>query len=325
MLLKKLTVSLIVLLLIIINITSIFGLDVYLGGESVGVVLNYNGVLITGGYDIEIDGKKYNPLDYDFKVLDLITKVNGKKIENIESLTKVFEDNQDHYQITLLRNQVELNKTLLIQRHQNEFNSGLYVKDALSGLGTMTYYNPHTRQFACLGHEMNDHGIQLNNGTIYQASVHSIKKSQKDQIGQKNGKIGQSKIGTVLQNNDFGIFGQYEIPMSDSNKIETSSMEDVKLGNAYFLTSLNDNKVTKCEIEITYLQKQSVPQEKGIQFKLIDQNILHQTGGIIQGMSGFSIIQNGKLIGCVTHANSSNPVIGYGVYIDWMINNEEKK
>lgn len=323
MLFKKLTVSLIVYLSFLFNLSPIFAIELYAGGESVGIVLNYEGVLITGGYTINVDNESYNPMDKDFKPSDLITKVNDTEVKSIEALTKVIENENGDITVTIKRQNDTLTKSLKIQRNGKDFTTGLYVKDSLSGIGTVTYYNPNSGKFGSLGHAMSDENQYLvNHGDLFKSTINNIEKSSLAHVGQKIGQITNVKVGTINANNNFGVYGQYDLNLQNKKIFETASQDEVQLGKAYFLTVLENDEICECEIEITDLKKQTSENEKGMTFRLVDKNIIEKTNGIVQGMSGSPIIQNNKIIGCVTHASSSNHLVGYGLYIDWMINNE---
>lgn len=322
MLFKKLFISFVISLLLIFNITYIYAIDVYLGGESVGIVLNYDGVLITGAYEIEYHNDKYNPFS-DFKLYDIIVEANNQKVSSIDELSQIIKNGSDEIDVIVKRNNQNINLAMKIAREQDDFSTGLYVKDSVKGIGTVTYYNPQTGNLACLGHSMIDENNEyLQNGNLYSTVIENIKKSTKLEVGKKIGSIQNQKIGDINENNDYGIFGQYINDLHDKTLYQTASQDEIELGDAYFLTVLENNTVSKCQIEITVLEKQDNVQEKGIHFRLIDQNIISKTNGIVQGMSGSPIIQNNKLVGCVTHASSSDNLEGYGMYIEWMIDKE---
>lgn len=322
MLFKKLKVSFIIFCLsLVLLISPIYAIDVVIGGESIGIVLNYDGICITGFYEVKIDNQFINPAQY-FNINDIIIKVDNENVENINDLSTAIKNSKsDIINFTIKRDSKIINKQMKIFKKNGQFSTGLYVKDSIQGIGTVTYYQLNTGQFASLGHTMIEENITFKNGSIYNAPIQSIKKSEFNSIGQKIGNIETQKIGEVEKNCDFGIYGKLNnIP---SNCIyKTALMDEVKLGTAYFFTVLEGNKVEKCEIEITELLKQDRPEEKGIKFILTDSKIIDKCHGIIQGMSGSPIIQNNKLIGCVTHASKSNNLEGYGMYIQWLIDNE---
>lgn len=329
MLFKKLTVSFVLSLSILLSTSSVFAIPVVPGGESIGIQLNYEGVLITGGYEITVDGKKYNPLENGFAKGDIIVAANEKEVTSIATLTEILSTNVESnspISLTLKRNneQVKQDITVSYDEKTKQFTTGLYVKDSLMGVGTMTYYNPKTKSFGSLGHAMND--VELNDqallkaGTIYKSNVTGIKKGSPSHAGQKIADISDIAIGKVDNHSQFGIYGKYNDNALDGRStIETASMSEVKLGKAYFLTVLDNNDIVECEINITNLDKQNKASEKGITFEITDTNVIEKTNGIIQGMSGSPIIQDGKIIGCVTHVSSNSPSVGYGLYIDWML------
>ena len=297
MLFKKLTISLVICLLSIMCITQIYGLDVMIGGESIGIVLNYDAICITGFYDIEVNQQIIDPSRY-FKINDLIIEVENQKVTSIEELTnsiKALSPNTVHFIVEREGKQIPIQMD--IYKKGDEFSTGLYVKDSTKGIGTVTYYRMDTNEFASLGHCLNDNENIIEQGNVYEAPISSIKKSSNLEIGQKIGNIQDSSLG------------------------KTASQEEIKTGDAYFLTVLKNNEIKKCKIRIDQIIKQDQPAEKGIHFTLIDQDVIDLTNGIVQGMSGSPIIQNNKLIGCITHASSQNNLQGYGMFIQWMINN----
>lgn len=323
------SISLIIVVSLLFPSFQVFAADVVLGGQSIGIELDYDGVMITGTYEISIDNKSYDPASDGYMSGDLITHVNQQKIKSIKELMqsiKTCVEKNEEINLTLKRHQNIIKKKLKFESEDNQFTTGLYVQDGLTGIGTMTYYNPSTHHFAALGHMMYDTSLSSNttikNGTIYNSYVKKIKPSQNGNPGEKIADIGSIEIGTLFENNNYGIFGEYT-SVSQSQTISTASMEEIELGDAYFLTVLDGHQVSRCNIRITHLEKQSEPSVKGITFEITDSKILTLTNGIVQGMSGSPIIQNNKLIGCVTHVDINNVHQGYGLYIDWMLKNDK--
>jgi stage IV sporulation protein B len=331
LLFKKLSITLVVVLTLCLQITSVSAAELLLGGDSIGIELQYDGVLITGTYDISIDNKKYNPSSDGYRSGDLIMSINGHNIQSISSLMSYIdkEINQGKdITLKIKRDKKILEKKLYYQKINNKYSTGLYVQDGISGVGTLTYYNPDTQTFGALGHMMDDVAFphdELDKGHIYHSYVKSIQPSQNGKPGEKIAEIGTIEIGTVGENNNYGIFGKYDKGSIQNNHqtISTASIDEVKLGKAYFLTVLEGHKVTKCSINITHLKQQSQSSMKGISFTITDKKVLSLTHGVVQGMSGSPIIQNGKLIGCVTHVDVNDVKKGYGLYIDWMLENEK--
>lgn len=328
MLLKKLSIALITTLSILSQTVYVYAADVIVGGESIGIELQYDGVLVTGTYDISIDNQNYNPSSDGFTKGDLIIGVNHHGVSSISNLMdNVEKEIENHHDITLQvksHNQI-VDRKLRFQEKDGRFSTGLYVQDGLAGIGTLTYYDPETLTFGALGHVMNDTELStasLQNGKIYNSQVKNIKQSQNGRPGEKVAEIGSIEIGTVYGNNNYGIFGTYSSQkLRDQTVISTASMDEVQLGEAYFLTVLDGHTIEKCSIQITDLKKQDKADIKGISFEITDDRVLSLTNGIVQGMSGSPIIQNGKLIGCVTHVDVNHVQKGYGLYIDWMLEN----
>ncbi|WP_296878804.1 SpoIVB peptidase S55 domain-containing protein [Thomasclavelia sp.] len=330
MLFKKLILSFI-LILTIINPVAAYAISLIPGGDSIGIELDYQGVIITGGYDITIDNQKYNPLTSDFEAGDLIIAIDNQKVTSIEELSTVIKNNPEDtvYDLTVKRDKQQLHQDLKVSYENQQFSTGLYVKDSISGIGTLTFYNPETKTFGALGHAMSDSKLEsetlLQNGSIYESEVTSIKKATNQASGNKIADISNVEIGSINSHSQFGIYGTYNYDISNREMMETASMDEIKLGEAYFMTVLNGSEIVKCTIEITKLNSQDEIKEKGIEFKVTDNSVIEKANGIVQGMSGSPIIQNDKIIGCVTHVSGNNPITGYGLYIDWMLEMDKQE
>ena len=324
MLFKKLILSLVVALSII-NPIAAYAITLIPGGDSIGIELDYQGVVITGGYEVKTTDGTYNPLENEFKIGDKIIEIEGKKVTAINELSEIIKNSRnlkENFDVTVIRNNKEIHKTLKVVYENNQFTTGLYVKDAINGVGTITFYNPDKQSFGALGHAMEDTTLNsdlLQSGKIFESTVTSIKKATPNHSGNKIADISNVEIGSINSHNQFGIYGTYNYDIFKRESMETANIDEIELGKAYFLTVLDGQKIQKCEIEITKLNKQDSINEKGIEFKVTDQAVTKQANGIVQGMSGSPIIQNGKIIGCVTHVSGNNPMLGYGLYIEWML------
>lgn len=330
MLFKKLSISLITVVSLVFPSFQVFAADVILGGQSIGIELDYEGVMITGTYDISIDNRPYNPASDGYQSGDLIMQVNQQNVESISELMESVKNSVEKNQkimLTLKRQNKTIKKELKFQKKDDQFTTGLYVQDGLTGIGTMTYYNPETHHFGALGHMMYDTSLSsdttIKNGTVNNSYVKKINPSQNGNPGEKIAEIGSIEIGRLYENNNYGIYGQYTNLSDQLQTISTASMDEIEMGEAYFLTVLNGHEVSRCSIRITDLKKQNEPDVKGITFEITDDEVLSLTNGIVQGMSGSPIIQNNKLIGCVTHVDINNVHQGYGLYIDWMLKNDK--
>jgi stage IV sporulation protein B len=339
MLFKKLTVSFVLSASIIFNINALYALSVIPGGDSIGINLDYEGIVITGGYSITIDAKPYNPIDDGIEIGDVIVKANNNTVGTIAELMDEIkicleeeENNNNILSLVIRRGNatVDHDIKMMYNEETKQFSTGLYVKDSLMGIGTMTYYNPETKSFGSLGHAMSDVELDdralIKTGTIYRSTVTGIKKGSENQAGQKIATINDVELGEVNDHSQFGIYGTYDDTVIDERDlIETAKISEVKLGKAHFLTVLEGDKIVECEIEITELKPQSKMDQKGISFTITDSKVMEKADGIVQGMSGSPIIQDGKLVGCVTHVSGADQSTGFGLYIEWMLDMDEQE
>lgn len=303
--------------------------EVYIGGDSIGIELQYDGVMITGTYPVTIDNRSYDPIINNIQLGDIIIAVNQVPIHSMSDLYQEFMKYQELSNvipIRILRNdmQVDVEVKTTYDAQKQSFQSGLYVKDKMSGVGTATFYNPQNKTYGALGHEVMDSDIKkivsFSSGTIYPADVISITKAQANIAGEKHATIQYSEpLGNVQENTTIGIYGHYDIAGNDTMLLPWATQDEVHVGEATIYTVLSGEKIEPYTIEITKLHKQTSANVKGIEFTINDPKLLAKTNGIIQGMSGSPIVQDGKLIGAITHVITSNPTTGYGVYIEWMM------
>ncbi len=309
----------------------LFAKDVYLGGESIGIEMKKNGVIISGAYDYTYNNKIYNPLnDSDINIGDVIVELNEAKIENSKEFIVSLMDLNDSFNkvsLKVKRNNEYINTYINVIKEGNSFKTGLYIKDKILGIGTLTYYDPETHTYGALGHEIIDSDTKEIfddfKGAILESNVEGYKKSFNGNPGEKIATIDDEYIGNILINSKYGIYGEYK-NNPNMKIISTASMDEVHKGNAQIVTVLEDNKIEYFDIEIIKLEKQKEISTKGITFEITDNDLLNKTNGIIQGMSGSPIIQDNKLIGAVTHVITNDVKKGYGIYIDFMLINSNK-
>lgn len=298
-------------------------LDIIPSGENIVFEIKPEGIIITGSYKVKIDSYSYDPLkDSDIRIGDIILEVNNTKISSIEEFIDAINQNQETYSVNLLikRNQSKITKKLNIKKLDNIPKTGLFVKERVLGVGTLTFIDTENNIYGALGHEVIDNStnqiIDVDSGYIYKENVINISKGSNGNPGEKQSTTNLSvKLGDIEANTEYGIFGNLDSSKNSSYVTSIANRNEVKLGKATILTCIEGNKVEEFEIEITSLKKQEL---KGITFKITDERLLKKAGGVYSGMSGSPIIQNGKLVGAVTHVIVNNISTGYGIYIEDM-------
>ncbi|MCO7176606.1 SpoIVB peptidase [Sporolactobacillus kofuensis] len=305
------------------------------GGQSIGIQLSTKGVLVVGYHLISTKNGESSPGESaGIRVGDVITKINGIPTGSITDVRHIVRKSRTDkpLQLTLIRQRalVKKNLTPLLDRDHQHYQLGLFIRDSASGIGTMTFYDPKSGAYGALGHVISDRDtgqpILVKNGRIVRSTVQAIDRGREGRPGEKIAFFPENamSIGNVSKNTPFGIYGKMEqnnVKLFEQNgqALPIATAEQVKEGPAKILTVLNGDKVEAFDIRILNSIPQNHPATKGLVIKITDPRLLRATGGIIQGMSGSPIIQNGKLVGAVTHVFVNDPTSGYGVHIEWMI------
>ena len=308
---------------------------VFLGGNAVGLVLKTQGVMIIGSSAVSTqEGERDILLESDSLQLgDIITQIENETVENVSSISRIINKPENHSRDLLIKG-IRKNKSFETRvkpcydvKSQN-YKLGVWVRDDASGIGTLTYINSNNR-FGALGHPICDSDtksvISLKDGQLYNCSILGVNKGASGSPGELKGLFMQGKNtqGVVEKNNNYGVFGTI---YNDSNflknysEIEVGSRLSVKPGKAQIRCCLDGNNVETFDVEIIKTNYQNYSNGKSMVIRVTDKDLISRTGGIVQGMSGSPIIQNGKLIGAVTHVFVNDPTKGFGVYIDWMLN-----
>ena len=323
---KKFLAILLISLCIIPQTALAYSSYIIPGGEAVGISLNSKGILIVGFY--EVNGN--NPGNSaGLKIGDTIKAINGKEISTISEMVSLISSAKDKINIKYERNGREYETTLeLVIGEDNVYKTGLYVKDSITGLGTLTFIDPATKIYGTLGHEITEKStglkLEVKNGKIFEASITGIVKTERGVPGEKNAKFFSSNTyGTVTENTNKGVFGTYTAKLPDKKALKVASKDEIKLGDAKILTALDGNNVEEFNIKITKINSNSNQETKNIVFEITDEKLLNRTGGVVQGMSGSPIIQNDMIIGAVTHVVVDNPSKGYGIFITNMLEEAE--
>ena len=316
---------LLLILLIIPHQAFAYSKYVIPGGETIGIEVNSKGILVVGFYKVD---NKFIAKEAGFKTNDLIIEVNNTKIENINEMLEVIK-NSKHKTINfkVFRNkQIKDIKLNLKYESDSVLKTGLYVKDKINGIGTLSYIDPATKIFGSLGHEILEtttaSKFEIKDGKIYEAIVSTIKKSKIGIAGEKNASYNKEEIyGHINENEKTGIYGKYLDEINSSNTIEIGDKNFVTTGNATIRTVIKNKEVGEYSINILKVNKDS--ETKNILFEITDKKLLDETGGIVQGMSGSPIIQNNKLIGAVNYVIVNEPTKGYGIFITTMLEEGE--
>ncbi|WP_335870636.1 SpoIVB peptidase [Bacillus sp. 2205SS5-2] len=317
-----------------VNVEVIKDFRVIPGGQSIGVKLNSVGVLVVGHHLIDNEGKKLSPGEAaGIQVGDLITEIEGVKIEklsDVASAVKLAAEKDDPLNVVLQRDTEKVDAKLTpIKGEDGTYKLGLYIRDSAAGIGTMTFYDPVSKKYGALGHVISDmdtrKAIVVEDGQIVRSTVTSIEKGTNGEPGEKLARFSSDRevIGDIHTNSPFGIFGKLNQDINNgllTKPMPISLSHQVKEGPAQILTVVDGDQVELYDIEIVSSIPQKFPATKGMVIKITDSKLLEKTGGIVQGMSGSPIIQNGKVVGAVTHVFVNDPTSGYGVHIEWMLN-----
>lgn len=323
--LKKLKIKILILLTSFIMPISILAYSDYIipGGENIGIEIKSKGVMVVGLY--EVNGK-YIAKESGLKVGDIITKINDQKAETIDEMTKIIGSSNETIKINYLRDDKEQTTTMnLIKDENNIYKTGLYVKDEIKGIGTLTFIDPNTKLFGALGHEIIEKStgqiLEVKDGKIYNSKVTNIEPSRDGNPGEKNA-LFKNEIGEIKENTNKGIFGKYNEKLPEKTKYKVAKQNEIKTGEAKILTVLNDEEVKEYKIEILKISDKE-EKTKNLLFEITDKELLETTGGIVQGMSGSPIIQDNYIIGAVTHVVVDSPTKGYGIFITNMLEEAE--
>lgn len=318
---KKVFISLI-LLIFPLNVLA-YSSKVFVGGDTLGIELKTQGVMVIGFYKVK---GRYN--SGSLKEGDYIIKVGDNQVSSINELTSAIESNVDNdsVEVTYKRNDKEYKTTLKLVQENNVYKTGLYVKDGITGIGTLTYVDPESKVYGALGHEIIESNssslVEVKTGKIFKNSITSIDKSVTGTPGSKNAKFyKETDYGTIEKNTIYGIYGKYKKSINNE-LLEVAKKKEAKVGEATIYTVISQEQVEKFTINIKSINENS--KIKNYSFEITDNNLLEKTGGIVQGMSGSPIIQNGKIIGAVTHVIVDNPVTGYGIFIETMLEEGDK-
>ena len=296
--------------------------SVILGGEAFGIRMFSDGVIVVGVEENLSGTNESSPaVTAGIEVNDIIKSANGQSICSNEEFTEIITSSKNEpISLIIERNSEALSLTLTPQYDsQGILRAGLWIKDSAAGIGTITYYDTETCSFGALGHGICESStgtlMPISYGEIAPAIINDIEKSENGDVGSLNGYFEDTEIGKVKNNCDSGIFGVFtNVPKGKT--IQVAEKSEVKTGKAEIYCTLNDNQKKSYEINIKRLSNHG---NDTMLIEITDERLLEITGGIVQGMSGSPIVQNGKLIGAVTHVLINNVKYGYGIYLQDMM------
>ena len=325
---KKQKIILLLLTYLVIPL-QVFAYSDYIlaGGQNIGIEISSKGILVVGTYKIG----DYDPArDANLQIGDKIIAINKIPVDSISDMLGVITsiDDVNNVNITYYRGSKKLDTKLeLVVDDSNVYKTGLYVKDSINGVGTLTFIDPNTKIYGALGHEIIEkttgQKLEIKDGKIYSSYVTGINPSKDGIPGEKNAKYNVDDVyGNIKENTSSGIFGIYTREMPNTKLYKVSDKNDIKLGKASILTVINDNEIREFNVEIVKVNLNS-KESRDILFEVVDKELLDIAGGIVQGMSGSPIIQNNNIIGAVTHVVVDDPTKGYGIFITNMLEEAE--
>lgn len=330
-----------------VNVSVKDDLQLIPGGQSIGVQLQTKGVLVVGHHLVNGDDDQTSPGEKaEVKVGDVILEIDGNEIKNMKDVKPLVDtagDNNDTLKLQIKRGEkiIQTNLKPVLDKKDDRYRIGLYIRDSAAGIGTMSFYEPNSKKYGALGHVISDMDtkkpIEINQGKIVRSQVTSIEKGNNGTPGEKQARFSlkDKEIGSITKNSPFGIFGKLNQGLANDINDQPMSIalpHEVKEGPAKIYTVVEGEEIEEFSVEIVSSTLQKSPATKGMVIKITDEDLLERTGGIVQGMSGSPIIQDNKIIGAITHVFVNDPTSGYGIHVEWMLQeagidiyNEKKK
>ena len=305
--------------------------EIVLGGQTFGIRLYTKGVVVIGCGNFIYQGKNVSPAsEAGIRIGDRLIDANGQVLTSNEQLSQIVLESTGPIEFTVVRKNMKFKTTVtpIIPDAESSYRLGLWVRDSTAGIGTLTYYNRTTGNLAGLGHAVADVDtgeiMPSAQGEICKADITEIVKSSKGEAGQLSGNFLNEDYGRLLQNTEEGIFAKCQTKEFENQKtIPIALKSEIKVGPAQIYTQLDGEAPRYYDIKIEKIHN-NLSENKNIVIEITDPKLLNQTGGIVQGMSGSPIVQNGKLIGAVTHVFIDDPTKGYGIFIEKMLTSENE-
>lgn len=301
---------------------------VLVGGVPFGVKFFSDGIVVVGFTEVETaEGIRTPAYDAGLRLGDVITHVCGQPVKSSSEMIQLIENTDLPVKITYLRDGTEntVSLTPSLSASDGRMKTGMWIRDTTAGIGTVTYINPETGEFAGLGHGICDAEtgelLKMEKGTVVEVQITGISRGISGTPGELKGYFTGEKNGVLLGNTECGVYGVFtdlSDELADLEAAELGSRWEVEAGDAVIRCTLDDNRMAEYAIEIQEIRRDS-RDNRSFTIRVTDEALLEKTGGIVQGMSGSPIIQDGKLVGAVTHVLINDPTKGYGIFIENML------
>ena len=284
------------------------------GGNTIGLSLQTDGVAV-------VDFSAELPKKAGLREGDLICAVDGQPVSTATQVTQAVEASGGRpVELTLKRGEEEKNVTLSPNQTSDGWRLGILVRDSISGIGTVTYYDPETGSFGALGHGVGGKSglLPMRGGSVLPSVITSVVKGREGTPGALQGSVtGRTATGKIVKNTSCGIFGTMECP--DAATVDVATADQVHTGGAVIRSNVRGDRVEEFEVKLAAIYPDDA-NDRNLLLQVTDPDLLELTGGIVQGMSGSPILQDGRLVGAVTHVLVDDPTRGYGIFIGNMLN-----
>ncbi len=316
-----------------INVDVVSNKNLIACGNTIGVKIRLDGILVIGISNVTSNGEKIIPVrNTGIKPGNIITAINEKSVESIDDLVDEIERSCGKPIKISYRSEDEVKEAMVSpvkSSDDNKYHIGLWVRDSTAGIGTLTFYDEATGRFGALGHGITDIDtgklMSVKSGEILESDILGVKMSKSGVPGELKGIFTEgTKLGTINYNTEIGIYGKLEKHAMQKIKGRTFPVgvrANIKEGPAIIMSNIDGKEIDEYDIIIQRVSRQNLNGSKGMIIKITDERLLKATGGIVQGMSGSPIIQDGKIVGAVTHVLVNDPTRGYGIFVEAMLKN----
>lgn len=313
-----------------VTLTEIEDYEVCVSGEIFGIKIFTQGVMVVGISDVETDNGNQNPAtNAGIKIGDNILSIDGKQVSSNEDVSQLISESEGKTLTVIISRKGKQNQMKLtpILSKDGAYKAGMWVRDSSAGIGTMTFYNPVTATYAGLGHAICDVDtgdiLPLGDGEIVGAKIQSISKSTDGKSGSICGIFDGGRLGDLKLNTELGIYGTLDSVSENVNLMKVALKQEIEVGKAQVLCSIDNNSPQYYDCEIIKI-KHNNDLTQNMVIEITDKELLEKAGGIVQGMSGSPIIQNGKLVGAVTHVFVNDTSKGYAIFAENMYEQSKK-